>query len=233
MNKESLKLSLESRGLNVSDQQIQMLIILMHKTLETNEKFNLTAIKDEETFLEKMIFDSALALVENDYTDKKVLDLGTGAGFPGLVMYILNPKIKLTLLDSTKKKIDYLMDFCRDFDFKIDCICVRAEDFARTNIEKFDVVVSRAVSELNILMELSMPILKVGGILSALKAKGVEQEIANAKNAFKKLDCHLEKIYEDSLPVCQEYRAIITIKKDKATNKKYPRSFGDIKDKPL
>lgn len=233
MNKENLKNNLVSRGILVTDHQIEQLISFMKITLETNEKFNLTAIKDEETFLEKMIFDSALTLVENDLSGKRVLDLGTGAGFPGVVMYILNPEIKLTLLDSTKKKIDYLREFCKTNGYNIECVAARAEDYAKKNRETYDLVVSRAVSELNILLELSIPMIKVDGELCALKAKGIEEEISNAKGAFKKLDCHLERIYEDTLPECDEYRALVYIKKDKETNKKYPRDFALIKDKPL
>ena len=233
MNKIELKDNLIKRGIKVTDNQINELISFMNVTLETNQKFNLTAIKDESTFLEKMILDSALSLVENDFSNLEVLDLGTGAGFPGIVMYILNPQIKLTLLDSTKKKIDYLKDFCNKNNYKINCVNARAEDYASEHREQFDFVISRAVSELNILMELSIPMIKEKGSLIALKSKDTEKEISNAKNAFKKLDCHLEKIYEDMLPESKEYRSIVYVKKDKKTNIKYPRDFALIKDKSL
>lgn len=233
MNREILKNSLETRGFSVSEEQLDQLFDLMKTTLETNEKFNLTAIKEESAFLEKMIFDSALALVGNDFTDKEVLDFGTGAGFPGLVMYILNPNIKLTLLDSTKKKIDYLANYCTDHNYKIKCVCARGEDFARKNIEKYDVVTARAVSELSILLEITMPMLKVGGALCALKSSGIEDEILRANSAFHKLDCKIEKIYEDNLPESDDYRAIVSVKKLKKTQKKYPRDYATIKDKPL
>ena len=233
MNKESLITSLSLRGIEVSEQQVNQLVDLMDTTLLTNEKFNLTAIKDKEVFLEKMIFDSALALVNLDLTDKEVLDLGTGAGFPGLVMYILNPKIKLTLLDSTNKKIEYLKGFCAERGYKINCVCARAEDFARKNREKFDYVTARAVSELSILMELALPMIKVNGYLLALKSLGVEKEIDSAKNAFRKLDAHLAKVLEDYLPESKEYRASVYIQKDKITNNKYPRDYAIIKDRKL
>ncbi|MCQ2776576.1 MAG: 16S rRNA (guanine(527)-N(7))-methyltransferase RsmG [Bacilli bacterium] len=233
MNKETLKQELNLRGLNPSETQIDQLIDLMKTTLETNEKFNLTAIKDEETFLEKMIFDSALTLVDNDLTDKEVLDLGTGAGFPGLVLYILNPKIKLTLLDSTKKKIDYLADFCAKRGYKVNAVSARAEEFARNNREKYDYVTARAVSELSILMELAIPMIKVNGCLLALKAVGIENEINSAKGAFKALNCSMNKMYEDYLPVSKEYRAILSIKKDKVTISKYPRDYAIIKARKL
>lgn len=233
MNKELLKASLNARNIFPTDTQVDQLIDLMRTTLETNEKFNLTAIKDEETFMEKMIFDSALPLAATDLSGKTLLDLGTGAGFPGMVLYILNPNINITLLDSTKKKIDYLQDYCNQHGYKVNCVCARAEDFARKNREKFDFVTARAVSELSILMELAIPMIKVKGNLIALKAQGIEAEIDSASKAFKKLDCHLAKMYEDNLPESNEYRAIVIIEKDKVTNSKYPRDYAIIKDRKL
>ena len=233
MNKELLLQELNAREIEVSPKQLEQLVDLMETTLLTNEKFNLTAIKDKEVFMEKMIFDSALTLVNNDLSNKEVLDLGTGAGFPGLVLYILNPDIKLTLLDATKKKIDYLTEFCASRGYNVKCVCDRAELYARKNKEKYDFVTARAVSELSILMELSIPMLKVGGQLLALKSKGVEQEIENASKAFKKLDSHLVTIQEDELPESKEYRATVVIKKDKSTNSKYPRDYAIIKDRKL
>ena len=233
MNKDLLISSLSLRGINITEEQYSQLEDLMESTLATNEKFNLTAIKDRDTFMEKMIFDSALPLANVDLTDKSVLDLGTGAGFPGMVLYILNPKIKLTLLDSTKKKIDYLADYCAMHNYKVNCVVGRAEDFARKNREKFDFVTARAVSELSILMELSIPMIKVGGSLIALKSLGVEQELDNASKAFKKLDCSIEKVYEDYLPESNEFRATVLVKKNKVTNSKYPRDYAIIKDRKL
>lgn len=233
MNKDLLISSLSLRGINITEEQYSQLEDLMESTLATNEKFNLTAIKDRDTFMEKMIFDSALPLANVDLTDKSVLDLGTGAGFPGMVLYILNPKIKLTLLDSTRKKIDYLVDYCAKHNYKVNCVVARAEDFARKNREKFDFVTARAVSELSILMELSIPMIKVGGSLIALKSLGVEQEIDNASKAFKKLDCNIEKVYEDYLPESNEFRATVLVKKNKVTNSKYPRDYAIIKDRKL
>lgn len=231
MNKETLVNELALRGIKVSDAQLESLINLMKDTLTTNEKFNLTAIKDEEAFLEKMIFDSAIALQELDLTDKKVIDVGTGAGFPGLVLYILNPNINLTLLDSTKKKIDYLSNYCKEHNYKVNCVSYRAEEYP--NREEYDYAFARAVASLNILLELIIPMLKVGGTFIALKGMGFEQEIIDSEKAFKKLNCHLVKIVEDELPDSKEKRVMIYIQKDKETNKKYPRSYADIKKLPL
>lgn len=231
MNKETFVNELALRGIKVSDAQLESLINLMKDTLTTNETFNLTAIKDDEVFLEKMIFDSAIALQELDLTDKKVIDVGTGAGFPGLVLYILNPNINLTLLDSTKKKIDYLDNYCKDHNYKVNCVSYRAEEYPKR--EEYDYAFARAVASLNILLELIIPMLKVGGTFIALKGMGFEQEIIDSEKALKKLNCHLVKIVEDELPDSKEKRVMIYIQKDKETNKKYPRSYADIKKLPL
>ena len=231
MNKETLLNELAIRGISLNKQQLDSLMDLMETTLKTNEKFNLTAIKDEDSFIEKMIFDSAIALQNLDLSNKKVIDVGTGAGFPGMVLYILNPEMDLTLLDSTKKKIDYLDNYCKERNYHIECITSRAEEFSRR--ETYDYAFARAVAPLNILLELIMPILKVGGTFIALKGQGFEQEIIDSQSAMKKLNCHLVKIVDDELPESLEKRVMIYIQKDKETHKKYPRSYSDIKKLPL
>ena len=231
MNKEKLIEELNNRSIELTNQQVDNLFLIMKTTLETNEKFNLTAIKEEGAFLEKMIFDSAIALQDIDITYKKVIDVGTGAGFPGLVLYTVNPKCHLTLLDSTNKKINYLAEFCRENGFDIECVCSRVEEYHHR--EEYDYAFARAVAPLNILLELIVPLLKVGGTFISLKGQGYEQEINDSIKAMKKLGCHLEKIIEDVLPESNETRVMIHIVKDNVTNKKYPRTYADIKKLPL
>lgn len=231
MNKQSLKEQLLLREIPIDDKKLDSLMDLMKTTLKTNEKFNLTAIKDEESFLEKMIFDSAIALEELNLNDKKVIDVGTGAGFPGMVLYILNPSMHLTLLDSTKKKIDYLANYCQEHQYQVECVTSRAEEFDRR--EYYDYAFARAVAPLKILLELIVPLLKVGGTFIALKGQGFEKELEESESALKKLHCHLVKIIDDELPESQEKRVMIYIQKEKETNKKYPRSYSDIKKLPL
>ena len=231
MNRESLIKELNIRGIEVNNQQVDQLFDLMKSTLDTNEKFNLTAIKDEEAFLEKMIFDSAIAAQGVDYTDKYIIDVGTGAGFPGMVLYILNPNTNLTLLDSTKKKIDYLDEYCKAHNYKVNCVSARAEDFNAR--ESFDYAFARAVAPLNILLELIVPLLKVGGVFIALKGQDYEEELLASSKALKKLGCHLQEIIEDELPESGEKRAMIHIIKDKPTSSKYPRQYSEIKKLPL
>lgn len=231
MNKERLQNELSTRGIILDEKKLNALFALMHSTLEMNEKFNLTAIKEEDAFIEKMIFDSAIALQELDLSDKKVIDVGTGAGFPGMVLYILNPEMHLILLDSTKKKIDYLDDYCHQNGYQVECLTGRAEELNRR--EQYDYAFARAVAPLNILLEIITPLLKVGGTFIALKALGYEKELEDSQNALKKLGCHLEKIIEDQLPESLEKRVMIYIVKDKETQKKYPRQYSEIKKLPL
>ena len=232
MKINDLKKYFDLYEISYDDQKLAELDALMHSTLEMNEKFNLTSIKDEEVFVEKMILDSAIALKDLDLDDKKIIDIGTGAGYPGMVLAILS-NANVTLLDSTKKKIDYLVDYSKEHNIHINGVSMRAEDYAKEHRESLDYAFARAVASLNILIELIIPMLKVGGYFIALKGAGYEEEINNSINAFKKLNCHIESIFETELPESKEKRAIIRIKKGKETNKKYPRQYSDIKKLPL
>lgn len=233
MNKEKLLIELEKRDIPCNEEQANQLEKFMHHTLSWNEKFNLTAIKDEESFMEKMIFDSAIGLTDLDLTDKKVIDIGTGAGFPGVVLYILNPKTGLTLLDSTSKKIELLNSYAQENGYRYKTVTARAEEYSREHREEYDYVFARAVAPLVILLELCVPLLKEGGTFIAMKGPNLEEELVLCKNAFKKLNCHIHKIIEDELPESLMTRNIIYITKDKSTPKKYPREYKDIKKLPL
>ena len=233
MNKQLLIDELNKRGILCNQETADKLEAFMKHILMWNEKFNLTAIKDEKSFMEKMIFDSAIALTDLDLSDKRVLDIGTGAGFPGVVLYLLNPNADITLLDSTAKKINLIKDYALDNGYKYQTVVARAEDYARNNREQYDYVFARAVAPLNILLELAIPLLKVGGSFIALKGPGVEEEIAQSQTALKKLNARVGKIIVDELPESSEARNIVYIIKDKQTNKKYPRDYKDIKNLPL
>ncbi|MFA6675734.1 MAG: 16S rRNA (guanine(527)-N(7))-methyltransferase RsmG [Bacilli bacterium] len=233
MNKEVLKEFLISRCILCDDHQANQLEELMIQTLKTNELFNLTAITDPSIFMEKMVLDSAIGMFDQDLTNLKVIDVGTGAGFPGLVLYVLNPGMKLTLLDATKKKIDYLRNYSEEHQYKIDFINERAEEYARTHREEFDVAYARALAPLNVLVETIIPLLKIDGKLIALKGPGAFEEIATSQKAFQKLNCHLQKIYEETLPESNEKRSVIVIVKDEITSQQYPRNYKDIKSRPL
>ena len=233
MNKEKLLLELQKREIKCTESQLEDLLSFMNYILDWNERINLTAIKDRESFLEKMIFDSAIALTDLDLSNKKVIDIGTGAGFPGVVLYLLNRNIDLTLLDSTTKKIELLKKYADENNLSYKTVSARAEDYIKNNREQYDYAFARAVAPLNILLELCIPFLKVGGTFIALKGPGLEEELNNSASALNKLNCHIQKVIVDVLPECGEVRNIIYITKDKATPNKYPRQYSEIKKKHL
>lgn len=233
MTKEELKNLVNNNIIKLDDSVFDKLENLMEDTLVTNEKFNLTAIKDKEKFRELMIYDSLTVLKYVDFNDKEVLDVGTGAGYPGLPL-ALATKGKFTLLDSTQKKINHINQYVKENNIKnVAAVAVRAEEYALTNREKYDYVISRAVAPLNILLELCMSLVKVGGYFVAMKGAKSEEEMIEAKDAFKKLNSEIEKVYLFDLPISKEERSIIIIQKRKTTNTKYPRKFKEIKSKPL
>lgn len=233
MNKQLFVSELASRGINCDEKQLNQLWDFMGAVLKANENFNLTAIKDEDAFVEKMIFDSALLLNNQDFAGVDILDIGAGAGFPSVVISILSPKTHIYALDSTNKKVEFIKNYAKENGLNIEGVSARAEDYAQANREKFMVVTARAVASLRILIELAMPLLKVGGVLIAMKGPGFEEEIVEAKGALKKLKCEVDYIYEDQLPESKEARAIVYVKKIGETPKKYPRSFGEIKNNAL
>ena len=233
MNRESFVLELNKRGINCDEKQLNLLWDFMRHVLKTNESFNLTAIKDEESFVEKMIFDSALLLNNQNFEGIDILDIGAGAGFPSVVLSILSPKAHIFALDSTAKKVKFIEDYAKEKSLDVTGITARAEEFARDNRDRFMVVTARAVASLRILVELALPMLKVGGVFIAMKGPGFEEEIKEAQGALKKLKGEIDYIYEDQLPESKESRSFIYIKKVGETPNKYPRAYGEIKNKAL
>ena len=233
MNKSNFLSELNRRGISCSLEQLDLLWKFMYHVLETNEKFNLTAIKDEDAFVEKMIFDSAIFLNNQTFENEEIVDIGAGAGFPSMVLAILSPSIHVIALDSTSKKIDFINNFAKENNINVTGISARAEEYAQAHRDEYMLVTARAVASLRVLIELAMPMLKVGGHLIAMKGLDYEMEICEAQGALKKLNCKVDYIYEDQLPESGESRSFIYIKKVGETLKKYPRSFGEIKSKPL
>ncbi len=230
MTKEELQKYLLELGVSTN---VDVFENLLKDTLDTNEKFNLTAIKDEDSFRELMIYDSLLPLSFFNFDGKKVLDVGTGAGYPGLPLAV-STKGDFTLLDSTKKKIDHINEYVSNNGIKnVKGVNARAEDFAKAHREEFDVVIARAVSSLNVLLELCLPLVKVGGVFIAMKGAKGNEEIEQSKRALACLYAEICEINEATLPISKEKRINIVISKKKATNKKYPREYKDIVNKPL
>ena len=226
MTKQELVVELEK--LNLDSSKVDKLEEYMLATLKANESFNLTAIKDENKFRELMILDSAYPLKYFDFNNKKVIDIGTGAGYPGMVLATLSNG-EFTLLDSTKKKIDFISNYATEHAyFNVKTVIDRAENYAKKHREEYDFAVARAVSELPILIELIIPLLKVGGHFIALKgSKGLE-ELNKSKKVLSNLGAEVELVDEYELPESKEKRINIIIKKIKKTNLKYPRPYNEI-----
>ena len=233
MNKSNFLSELDKRGISCTIEQVNLLWEFMNHVLETNEKFNLTAIKDEDAFVEKMIFDSALLLNNQTFEGQTIVDIGAGAGFPSVVISILSPSTHIIAIDSTAKKINFINDFAKAHNLNLEAISCRAEDFAREHRDEYLLVTGRAVAHLRVLLEIAMPMLKVGGHLIAFKGPDFEKEIEESEGAFKKLNCDIHYVYEDQLPESGESRSLIYVRKLCTTPNKYPRSFGEIKNKPL
>lgn len=228
MTLEELRKNISELKITYSDESFILLREYMDYVLKMNKEINLTAIEDEETYIEKMIYDSVLPLTLLDFNNKHVLDIGTGGGYPGTVIDTLT-NARVDLLDSTSKKLNVIASFPNK---KFNTIHARAEEYASNHRETYDIVIARAVSALNILLEIAIPLVKVNGYFIAMKGKEAEEEIKQASGAFKKLNCHIERIDKIILPSGEE-RNNILIKKDKTTHKKYPREYKDIKRLPL
>ena len=202
--------------------------------VEKNKVMNLTAITEPHDIATLHFLDSVAMLTLADLKGKKMADVGTGAGFPGMPLRIVEPSLRLTLLDSLNKRIDFLKEVCEDLGLNdVDCIHGRAEEFAASHREDYDVVTSRAVANLQMLSELCLPLVKVGGYFLSMKAVDSEQEVNDAKNAIKTLGGQIEKVVDYAIPGTDVQHRLIFIKKIKETPKKYPRAFAKIKKNPL
>jgi len=202
--------------------------------VEKNKVMNLTAITEPHDIATLHFLDSVAMLTLADLKGKKMADVGTGAGFPGMPLRIVEPSLRLTLLDSLNKRIDFLKEVCEDLGLNdVECIHGRAEEFAASHREDYDVVTSRAVANLQMLSELCLPLVKVGGYFLSMKAVDSEQEVNDAKNAIKTLGGQIEKVVDYAIPGTDVQHRLIFIKKIKETPKKYPRAFAKIKKNPL
>ncbi|MCI8467221.1 MAG: 16S rRNA (guanine(527)-N(7))-methyltransferase RsmG [Bacilli bacterium] len=202
--------------------------------LEYNEHTNLTAIKTPEEVYLKHFFDSlTITKILHIEKNQKILDIGTGAGFPGLVLAICFPNLEVHLLDSNNKKINFLNEIIKILNLQnVKTIYNRTEEYAKTNQEQYDVITSRAVAELRILIETSFPLLKRNGLLLAMKSN-VEEEIKNSEGILSQIYGSIEHIEKFSLPFDTGLRTIIKIKKLASTPSTYPRAYATILKKPL
>ncbi len=233
MNEEEFISSVKNLGIEIDEKKLHMLEEYYKILVTENKKYNLTAISQKEEVYLKHFYDS-LTITKIIKLDKQeICDIGTGAGFPGIVLKIFFPNIKLTLIESNLKKckfLDMLKMILNLNDVKI--INERAEIYSITNREKFDIVTSRAVAPLKYLLEYSIPIVKVGGSYIAMKAN-IEKEMENIENYYQKLDITLEKKESFKLPKEESIRTLLLYNKNKKTNHIYPRKYTEIKKKDI
>ena len=204
------------------------------RLLETNKVMNLTAITAPEDVARLHLLDCAALLHMADFRGKRVVDVGTGAGFPGMPLRILEPDFDLTLLDSLGKRIAFLQRVCDEMGLqRVTCIHARAEEFAAKHREQYDIATSRAVAALNVLCELTLPLVKVGGRFLAMKAVDSDDEIRTAKSAVAQLGGKVEDIRDYTIPGTDITHRVVVIGKVKPTPAAFPRAFAKIKKAPL
>ena len=232
MMEQRLQAGLTALGL--STEGIPALLRYGELLVETNKVMNLTAITDPEEIASLHFLDSAALLTLEDFRGTSVVDVGTGAGFPGLLLRILEPSIRLTLLDSLNKRIQFLETVCRDLGLPdVACVHSRAEEFAGAHRESFDLAVSRAVAALPVLCELCLPLVRPGGRFLAMKSVDSDGELASAKTAIAVLGGAVSEVRDYQIPGTEVRHRLIVVKKMKKTPEKYPRMFAKIKKNPL
>lgn len=233
MNKELFIKEIKKLNIILTDNQLQQLEIYYNLLIEENKKYNLTSITNKEDVYLKHFYDSLTITKIIDLSNESICDIGTGAGFPGLVLKIVFPKLKVTLLDSTQKKCNFLNLVIEKLNLKdIEVINDRAENYSKKVREKYDIVTSRAVAPLKHLLEYSIPLIKVKGYYIAMKSD-VTEETKNMKNYYKLLDINEEDRIVFKLPIENSLRTLIKYQKNSITNLKYPRKYNEIKKKNL
>lgn len=217
-------------GINLNDIQLKLFENYCNFLIEYNKKINLTAISNKNEIFIKHFIDS-LTVSKFIKNSCKLIDIGSGAGFPGVPLKILNSNINLTLLESSKKKCEFLKELSSILKINYNILNNRAEILSKdlNYREKFDICVSRAVANLKILAELCIPFIKINGIFISMKGPNFETELENSINIIQKLGCKINKIEQILLPDNFGTRYLIFIQKIKNTLKIYPRSFSQIK----
>ena len=230
--KNKLEQYLKISDITLNEKQIENLIKYLDLLIETNKVMNLTAIREEEAILEKHFIDSLLLtkLIKDD--EKNIIDIGTGAGFPGLVLSIVYPNKNFLLVDSVKKKISFINSVIEKIGLKnVKTSTERAEELIKNNRDKFDVALCRGVANLRIILEYLIPFLKVNGRF--LPQKLNVNELEESKNALKILNSEIINIHNFKLPISGDERIILEIVKKSKTEKIYPRAVGIPSKKPL
>ena len=225
---------LAQRGIILSPLQLEQFEQYYNILVEWNKKMNLTAITDKESVYLKHFYDSLTIAFDFDFNNQKIVDVGAGAGFPSIPLKIVFPELEITIVDSLSKRITFLEHLFGALKLdKVSAVAARSEEYAINHREQADIVMARAVARLNVLDELCLPLVKVGGYFLSLKGRQVNEEIQEAKQGIAILGGEIESLVEFSLADQDDLRGNVIIKKIKATPTKYPRQFGQIKKKPL
>ena len=233
MNKEEFLKEIQKLNIKLTDTMLQQLEEYADFLLTYNEHTNLTAIKTKEEVYLKHFYDSLTLTKIANLKEGTLLDVGTGAGFPGLVLAIVFPNLEVTLLDSNNKKITFLNECIAKLQIKnAHTVYSRAEDYTKVHRESFDFVTSRAVANLRILLELNIPALKVNGHFLVMKGN-LEEELEKSINTMQVLSCKIIGQEEFNLPKNGGTRTLLNIQKTKETDQKYPRTYDKIKKKAL
>lgn len=234
MTEDRFEKELELLGVLLSETQKNQLETYYKLLVEWNEKMNLTGITEKGQVYLKHFYDSATLVKVIDLKEEKTLcDIGTGAGFPGLVLKILFPHLEVTLVDALNKRIVFLENVIETLKLEnIKTVHARAEEYAREHREKFDVVTSRAVAALPMLLEYSVPLVKTGKYFIPMKGD-IAQEIKASEHSIKLLNVNLECQEKFSLPLENSTRTILKFRKEKSSHVKYPRKFSEMKKNPL
>ena len=234
MNKDIFLIEVKKLGIEINSDMMEKLDIFYKLLVEWNKKINLTTIVDEKEVYLKHFYDSLTLVKEIDLKkDFYLCDVGSGAGFPGIVLKIVFPNLKIVLIDSLQKRVNYLNEIIKELELdNIQAEHYRMEDYSRLNEEKFDVITARAVANLGILTEISVKALKINGNLVFMKAN-CDEEIENVSRKMDKLGVTIESINRFKLPIEDSNRTLINIKKIKKTATKYPRNINEIKKEYL
>ena len=227
--KEILREEARLLGLSLSEEQLAQCERFSDALLEKNKVMNLTAITEPEAVARLHFADCLALLTVEDFRGKRVIDVGCGAGFPGVPLKLGEPSIELTLLDSLQKRVNWLRETLEALAVPAECVAARAEEYGHR--EEFDIAVSRAVARLNVLCELCLPFVQVGGCFIAMKAAAAQEEIDEAKRAVSLLGGKVERVVAYSIGEA-EHRAVV-IRKVRPTPPAYPRRFSKIKQSPL
>lgn len=221
-------------GWGLAADAVPRLLEFSDRLLEKNRVMNLTAITDPVDVVTLHLLDCAVLLRMEDFRGKRVVDVGTGAGFPGMPLRLLEPDFDLTLLDSLGKRVAFLQEVCNAMALqRVTCVHARAEEFAAQERERFDLAVSRAVAPLNVLCELSLPLVRVGGSFLAMKSVDCAEELQSAKSAISQLGGQLEGCEDYTIPGTDVTHRVVRIRKVRPTPKTFPRAFAKIKKNPL